>query len=168
MRKVCQQAAAIGRFPPEKPVREFCIVRRPQQLAGHEIINAGLLVDLRKLPVVSKGIGIPSDLDIGSEVLLEISFTYQNLPHQRFAVRHIQIRFNPHAADHFPSTFFYALANLIEHVGIFLLHPFVGARRRHGELQIGILAHQVQNTLKRIADDLDRFRPGPEPSHVNV
>src|ERR1019366_10737673 len=81
--KVRQKTTPIGCFPPEQPVRELGVVRGPQQLAGHEIINARFLVDLWKLPVVSKRIRVPADLDVSTKVLLKISFADKNLTHQR-------------------------------------------------------------------------------------
>jgi len=54
---------------------------------------------------------------------------------------------------------FTPLLDLLEQIRIFLLHPFISSRRGHGELEIRILAHQIQNALKRIA-----ARPRPSPS----
>ncbi len=102
---------------------------RPQQLLGHEIIHARLLVDLRQLPVVAERVGIPSDLYIHAEVFLEIPFPDENLPDQRLARGHVEVRLHPHAADNFPAALFHALLDLLIQVRIFFLHPLVGAGR---------------------------------------
>ena len=168
VRKIGEQSAAVGRLPPEQLVGEGGEFVRPEQLLGDEIIHARLLVDLRQLIVVAERIRIPADLYVHAEILLEVALADQNLPHQRFAVRHVQVGLDPHAADDLPSAFFHALLNLLEKVRIFLLHPFIGARRRHRELEVRILAHQIEHALERVAHDFDGLGPGPEPRHVNV
>ncbi len=168
MRKISQQPAAVGCLPPEQLVREYSKFVRPQQLLGDEIIHAGLLVDLRQLIVVSKRIRIPSDLHVDAEILLKIALAHQNLPDQRLSVGHIQIRLDPHAADDLPPAFFYALLNLLEKIGIFLLHPFIGPRGRHGELEVRILAHQIEHALESVAHHFDGLGPRPQPRHVDV
>ena len=37
-----------------------------------------------------------------------------------------------------------------------------------GELEVGILAHQLERAAEGVADDFNRFRPRPEPRHVDV
>ena len=141
---------------------------RPHQFLGHEIIHARALVDLRKLVVVAERIRIPSDLHIHAKILLEISLAHQNLPHQRLAIGHVEIGLNPHPADHFPAAFLHPLFDLGKQVGILLLHPLIGSRRRHGELEIGILPHQIEHAAERIANHLHRLRPRPQPGHVDM
>ena len=70
--------------------------------------------------------------------------------------------------DHFPAAFLHALFDFREQIRIFLLHPFIGSCRRHRELEVGILPHQVEHAAKGVAHDLDRFRPRPKPGHVDV
>ena len=60
------------------------------------------------------------------------------------------------------------LQHLREQVRIFFLHPFIGARGRHGELEVGIFAHEVEHALEGVADNFHGLRPGPEPCHVDV
>src|SRR5438045_281914 len=73
-----------------------------------------------------------------------------------------------HATNDFPSAFFYSLLNLGEKIGIFFLHPLVRSRRGHGELEIGILAHQVKHAAEGVVYDLDGLSPRPQPGHVDV
>ena len=141
---------------------------RPKQFLGHKIIDARFLVDLRKLPVISERIWIPADLNVCTELFLEVSLADQYLPRQRLARRHVEVGLNPHPTYDLPAALFNSLFNLMEHVGILLFHPFISAGRGHRELEIGIFAHQVQNAAKSVADDLDGFRPGPQPSHVDM
>src|SRR5438309_1717298 len=127
MRKIREQPASIRSLPPEQLVRKCSELVRPEQLLSYEIIYSRFLVNLWQLIVVAERIRIPSDLHIDAKILLKISLADQNLPHQRFAIRHIQIGLNPHAADNLPSSFFHALFNLRKQVRIFLLHPLIGS-----------------------------------------
>src|SRR6202023_1916040 len=74
MRKVSQNAAAIGRLPPKQFIGKGSKFVRPHQFLRHEIIHAGLFVDLRKLPVVAKRVRVPSDLHVDSEFIMKIVF----------------------------------------------------------------------------------------------
>ena len=168
VRKISEQAAAVGGFPPEKLVRERGEFVRPHELLRHEIIHARFFVDLRKLPVVPERVRVPADLHVHTEFLLKIALANQDLAHQRFTARHVEVRFDPHPSDHFPSALFHALLDLAEQFRIFFFHPGVGPRRRHGKREVGILAHQVQRAAKRVPHDFHGFRPGPEPGHVDV
>jgi hypothetical protein len=97
VRKVREYAAAVGGLPPEELERELIRVV-VAQLLRDEVVNAGLLVDLWKLPVVSEGVNVPSDFYVDIEFLLEVTLAEQKLPDLGFAVRHVEIWFDPHAA----------------------------------------------------------------------
>ena len=56
VREICEDSASIRRLPPEEFERQLVRVV-PHHLLGHEIIDAGFLVDLWKLPGVSKESG---------------------------------------------------------------------------------------------------------------
>ena len=72
VREVREYAAAVRRLPPEEFERQLIRVV-VAQLLRNEVVNAGLLVDLRKLPVVSEGINVPSDFYVDIEFLLEVA-----------------------------------------------------------------------------------------------
>ena len=82
--EVRQQAAAVGRLPPEQAIGKLGELRSPQQLLGDEVVNAGALVDLRQLPVVAEGVGVPTDVDVHPELLLEVALAVDH--HPRVAV----------------------------------------------------------------------------------
>ena len=72
VREVGQQAAAVGRLPPEELVRGTSSCRSSRS-SGFEVIHARALVDLRQLPVVAEGIRVPADLYVHAELLLEVA-----------------------------------------------------------------------------------------------
>jgi hypothetical protein len=78
MRKISQEPTAIRGLPPKEFVRKYCCLV-PRDLLSDKAIEARLLVYLWKLPTVSKGIGIPGNVDIHPKFILEVSFTHQDL-----------------------------------------------------------------------------------------
>src|SRR5580698_1356656 len=68
--EVGEDFAAVGRLPPEELHWELVGVV-PGHLLRDEVVDAGALVDLRELPVVTKGVRVPSDLRGVAVELLE-------------------------------------------------------------------------------------------------
>src|ERR1700676_1255307 len=114
MREIREQAAPVGRLPPEQFVRKRRKFVRPHQFLCHEIIDAGFFVNLRQLPVVTERIRIPADLDVYPKFLVKVALPHQNLAHQRLAAWHVEVWFYPHSANHFPTALAYTLLNLLE------------------------------------------------------
>ena len=167
MRKIRKHFAAVRRLPPEKFERQMVGVV-PIHFLRYEIIDSGFLVNLRKLPVVAERIRIPPDAHIHSEFVAEIALANEQLTHQRFAVGHVQVRFDPHPADHFPPPLLHPILNFAADRRIFFAHPFA---IRGGRLSVGVLrifVHQLQRGGKSVVHHLHRFSPGPQPRCVNV
>ena len=120
------------------------------------------------MPVVPEGVGIPADIDVHAELLLEISLAIENLSHQRFAVRHVEVGLDPHTADDLPAALFHPLLDLRKHAGILFFDPLVSLRRAGGELEIGVFAHQFQRRAEGVLHDLDGLSPWPKPRHIDV
>ena len=133
-----------------------------------EIIDAGPLVDLWKLPVVAKGVGIPADVHIHPEFFVEVCLAGKQLPDERLSAGHVEIGFNPHAADDLPAALSDALLDFLEEIRIFFFHPRICLRGGDAEFKVRVSAHQVQRAAERIAYNFYGLGPGPEPSHVNV
>src|ERR1700689_4560453 len=140
----------------------------PRHFLRHKIIHARFFVDLRQLPVVAKGIRIPTDAHVRAKFLAEVSFADQQLAHQRFAARHIQIRFHPHPTHQFPAPLLHAVLNLLADRWILLAHPFAVSRGGLRKSVFRIFIHQLQCGRKSIVHDLHRFGPRPQPRRVNM
>jgi len=167
MRKIGQNPAAVRRLPPEELQRKLVGVI-PRHLLGYEIVDAGPLVDLRQLPVVAEGVRVPADARCPAVEPLEGLLTNQDLPHQRLARGHVQVRLNPHAAHQLPAALLDALPDLLIQVGILVGHPLVVLRRR---LRIGvvrILVHQLGGRAEGPLHHVDRLGPRPQPRRIDV
>ena len=127
VRKIRQHLRSIGRLPPEQLERQLIGVV-PRHLLRDEVVDAALLVDLRQLPGVAERIRIPADAHVHAVGLLVPALAHQQLPHQRFAVGHVEVGLDPHAAHDLPAAFLDALLDLGIHVGILLGHPLVVGR----------------------------------------
>ena len=167
VRKISQHLRSIRRLPPEQLERQLVGVV-PRHFLRDEVVDAALLVDLRQLPRVSKRIGIPADPHVHAVRLLVPALAHQNLPHQRLAVRHIQVRLNPHAAHNLPAAFFDALRDLVVQRRILLRHPLVVGRSRLRVSVAEILVHQLQRRAKGAVHHVHGFGPRPQPRRVNV
>src|SRR5262249_1995774 len=91
-----------GSLPPEDLVGELVGVV-PVELLGDEVIDPRFLVDLRQLPVVSERIGVPADAHVLAEARPKVALADEQLAHDRFAVGHVEIGLDPHAADDLPA-----------------------------------------------------------------
>ena len=167
VREIGEHAAAIRRLPPEE-LEGKLVGLVPRHLLGNEVVDPGTFVDLRQLPVVSKGIGVPADAHIDAEARLEVALADQQLPYLRFAIGHIKVRLYPHAAHHLPTAFLHPLLDPLELRRVFLLQPLVVGR---GRLAVGIfriLIHQLQGGAEGLAHHLDGLGPRPQPGSVDV
>ena len=167
VREVGEHLAAIGRLPPEELEGELIGVV-PRGFLRDKVIHAGALVDLRQLPGVAKRIGIPADADVDAVLLLEPALANENAAHLGFAVGHVQVGLDPHAAYDLPAAFLDALLDLVVHLRIFFRDPLVVGR---GRLRVGvvrILVHQLQSGAEGALDHVDGFGPRPEPCGVDV
>src|SRR5579872_7051248 len=73
MREVSKHAASIRRLPPENFHGELVGVV-PSHFLSYKVVDSRFLVYLRKLPVVSKRIRVPSNSDIDAKFVFEIFF----------------------------------------------------------------------------------------------
>ena len=98
VREVSEDFAAVRRLPPEELERKLVGVV-PGHLLRDEVVDAGPFVNLRKLPVVAEGVGVPADHCGVTVDLLERGLADEELTDERFAVGHVQVGLNPHSAD---------------------------------------------------------------------
>ena len=166
--EVGQDPAAVRRLPPEKLVRKRGEFVCPHQFLRHEIIDPRFLINLRQLPAVAKRVRVPANFHVHAEFVVKIAFPHENLSHERLPTGHIEVRLDPHSADNFPSSFTHTFLNFLEKIRVLFLHPNVRACGGHRELEIRVFAHQVQRASKRVAHNFHRFRPRPQPRHINV
>src|SRR5262249_53333627 len=106
-----------------------------------EIINPRFFVDLWELPIVPERVRIPADLYINTKFILEIPLPNKDLPNERLAGRHVEVRLYPHASHDFPTTFLHPFLDFLKKSRILLFHPGVSLGRRHSESEIRILPH---------------------------
>ena len=143
VRKIGKHLAAVGRLPPEELEGQLVGVI-PRHLLRYEEIDARLLVNLRQLPVVTKGIRIPADVHIHAVVLLVPALADENGARCRFAVGQIQVRLNPHASHNLPAAFLDALSDVCVDLRILVGEPIVVNCRRLRVSVAGIFLHQLQ------------------------
>ncbi len=167
MREVGEHLAAVGRFPPEELEGELVGVV-PGHFLGDEVVESGALVDLRQLPVVAEGVGVPADAGGHSVEVFEGRLADEQLANERFAVGHVEVGLDPHAADDLPTALGEALLDLGIQGWIFVGHPLVVLRGGLGVGVVRIFVHQLGGGAKSALDDVDGFGPWPEPRGVDV
>ncbi len=167
MREVGEHLAAVGRFPPEELEGELVGVV-PGHLLGDEVVESGALVDLRELPVVAEGVGVPADAGGDAVEVLEGGLADEQLADERFAVGHVEVGLDPHAADDLPAALGDALLDLGVEGWIFVGHPLVVLRGGLGVGVVRILVHQLRGGAEGALDDVDGLRPRPEPRGIDV
>ena len=165
--EVGEDFAAVGRLPPEEAEGELVGVV-PVHLLRDEVVHAGAFVDLRELPVVAEGVGVPADAGGDAVLLLEVALADEELADEGFAVGEVEVGLDPHAADDLPAALFDALADLVVHLGIFFGDPGGVLRGGLGVGVAGILVHELQGGGEGALDDVDGFGAGPEPGGVDV
>ncbi|MCU1252333.1 MAG: hypothetical protein JWQ49_5362, partial [Edaphobacter sp.] len=165
--EVGQDFAAVGGLPPEEAEGELVGVV-PVHFLGDEVVHAGALVDLRELPVVAEGVGVPADARGDAVLLLEVALADEELANEGFAVGEVEVGLDPHAAYDLPAAFFDALANLVVHLGIFFGNPCRVLRGGLAEGVAGVLVHELQGGGEGALDDVYGFGARPEPGGVDV
>ena len=106
--EVGEDFAAVGRFPPEEAEGKLVGVV-PVHFLRDEVVHAGALVDLRELPVVAEGVGVPADAGGDAVLLLEVALADEELADEGFAVGKVEVGLDPHAANDLPAALFDAL-----------------------------------------------------------
>ena len=160
VRKVGEHFASIGCFPPEK-LEGQRIRFIPRHLLRDKVVHAGLLIDLRQLPVIAERIRIPSYAGSYSVQPLQLPLPDQQLADQGFSARHVQVRFHPHATDDFPTSLLNAALDLRVHLRIFIRDPLVVLRCRLCVGKCRVLFHQLQHRAKGAAHHIDGLCPRP-------
>ena len=167
MGKICEYPAAVRRLPPKQFHRQLIGVV-PRHFLRDEVIDAGLLINLRQLPGVSEGVRIPSDADIGTKFFFKVAFSDQQLSHQRLTIRHVQIRFHPHSAEHFPTALLDAINDLLMDGWIFFKHPLVVGGGRLCVCILRILVHKLERGSERPSHNVHGFCPRPKPRCIDM
>ena len=137
-------------------------------LLGDEVVDAGALVDLRELPIVTKRVRVPADAGGDAVLLLEVALADEQLANEGLTAGEVEVRLNPHATDDLPAAFLDALLDLLVHLGVLVGHPLAVLRGGLGEGVVGVLVHQLQGGCEGALDDIDGLGLGPEPGGVDV
>ena len=154
-------------MPPEEAEGELVGVV-PVHLLSDEVVHAGALVDLRELPVVAEGVGVPADAGGDSVLLVEVALADEELADEGFAVGEVEVGLDPHAADDLPATLFDALADLVVHLRIFFGYPGGVLGGGLGVGVAGVLVHELERGGEGALDYVDGFAARPEPGGVDV
>ncbi len=166
-RKIGQDARTVHSLPPKKKVGENIGII-PTDFLGDERIDSTPLEELRHVPVIAEGVGIPADFDVHAEFLLEVPFSVQDLTDKGFAVDEVAVRLGPHAADDFPTALLDLFFDALEDVWIVLFHPLIGLSLALDIDDAWILLYVVHDRGEGFFGDFDTFPPAPQPGQVDV
>ena len=165
--EVGEDLGAVGGLPPEELEGQLVGIV-PGHLLGDEVVDAGLFVDLGELPVVAEGVGVPADADIDAVGLLVEALADQELADEGFAVGHVEVGLDPHAAYDFPAAFLDAAGDVGVEVGVFFGHPLVVEGGGLGVGVLGVLVHELEGGAEGALDGVNGLSPGPEPGGIDV
>ncbi len=164
-----QHAGAVQPLPPERVIGH-AVVLVPAQLDGEEVVQAGLLDELRQRPGVAEDIRQPQHgrLRVRAEVLAEIAAPQQKLARQRLRAAQVAVGLNPHAADGLPAPLRHPRADRLEELWMILADVLVELGLALGEVVLGELLHQAQGGVEGARGFAAGLVEGPQPGHVDV
>ena len=168
-RRIGQDFGAVDGLPLEDVGIALGVLLLPVELRGDEVVHAGLLQDLRELPVKAECIRHIADRTHLVEFPLEEALAFQALADQSFAAGEVQVRLDHLAAGVVPLPVGDELLDVLIHLRVVFLGPLIVLRSGHGELVVLVALQVCDCAVERITDDIARgVLIGPLPCGIDV
>ena len=153
---------------PDKRISREDVEVSPCHLGGVEVLDIGLLHDLRDRAIVAERIGQPECIGGITHVFTGEALTVEELTDHCFAAGDVAVTFDPDAAVGFITTFGDLLLDAFENVGVVFSHPVKVQSRGLNEGVFGIDIHQIERLGIRSCALADGLIDRPQPGGIHV
>ena len=161
-----EDAAAVGRLPPEDAGRQLLFVRA----GAHKDVGvkAAPAQDLRERAGMAKGVDAVGDGGFDAQVGAHVALAEQHLAHKRLAGGEVHVGLDDHAVDHVPAAGGDRLLDLRKEGGVLRLDPGVDLRLAACEVKVRVFGQPVDGRLAGAERLGAAFGPAPEPDGVEM